>query len=108
MDDFGRLDPAAASDSQSAPGAPTTHLSNRNLLRIKVPVTVTMASKSQTVGKIVKIVPGSILQFNKPYDETLDLEVGTRRIAQGECVKMGDKWGFRIRSLILPAERRIG
>jgi flagellar motor switch protein FliN/FliY len=78
---------------------------SRSLLKIKVPVMVTLAIKKQAVSKIIEIVPGTILQFEKSCEETLELEVATHRVAQGECVKVGEKFGLRITSLILPAER---
>ncbi len=78
---------------------------SRNLLRIKVPVMVTLASKKQPVNKIVELLPGSIIQFNKACEDMLELEVSGHRIALGECVKVGDKFGLRVTSLILPDER---
>ena len=77
----------------------------RNLLRIKVPVMVTLARKKQPVQSIVEIVPGAILQFNKSCDEMLELEISGHAAAVGECVKVGDKFGLRITSMILPKER---
>ena len=78
---------------------------SRSLLRIKVPVTVKLAAKKQPVGKIVELVPGSIIQFSKSCDEMLELEVSGRTVAHGECVKVGEKFGLRITSLVLPGER---
>ena len=77
----------------------------RNLLRINVPVSVTLAAKKQPVNKILELVPGSIIQFEKSCDEMLELEVNEHCVAQGECVKVGDKFGLRITSLVLPPER---
>ena len=77
----------------------------RNLLRINVPVSVTLAAKKQPVSKILELVPGSIIQFEKSCDEMLELEVNEHCVAQGECVKVGDKFGLRITSLVLPPER---
>lgn len=77
----------------------------RSLMRIKVPVMVTLAAKKQPVGKIIELVPGSIVQFQKSCDEMLELEVSGRRVALGECVKVGDKFGLRITSFVLPDER---
>jgi flagellar motor switch protein FliN/FliY len=77
----------------------------QNMLRIKVPVMVTLARTKQPVQSIVELVPGSIIQFSKSCDEMLELEVSGEPIAQGECVKVGDKFGLRITSMILPAER---
>jgi len=78
---------------------------SRSLLRIRVPVMVSLATKKQPIGKIVELVPGSLIQFNKSCEETLELEISGRRIALGECVKVGDKFGLRVTSLIAPEER---
>ena len=78
---------------------------SRSLLRIKVPVMVNLASKRQTVGRIVELESGSIIQFDKSCDELLELYLGNQKIAVGEAVKVGDKFGLRISSLVLPEER---
>jgi flagellar motor switch/type III secretory pathway protein FliN len=77
----------------------------RSLLRIKVPVVVTLAENRQPLHRIVELGPGSIIQFDKSCEEMLELAVGNRTIASGEAVKVGDKFGLRITSIILPEER---
>lgn len=77
----------------------------RSLLRIKVPVMVTLASKKQSIHQIVELGAGSIIKFDKSCEEMLELEVGGLPIALGEAVKVGDKFGLRINSMILPGER---
>jgi len=77
----------------------------RSLLRIKVPVMVSLASKKQSIHEIIELGAGSIIKFEKSCEEMLDLEVGGHPIAQGEAVKVGDKFGLRINSMILPGER---
>ena len=77
----------------------------RSLLRIRVPVVVTLARKRQALGKIVEMGPGSIIQFDKSCEELLELAVGEHPIASGEAVKVGDKFGLRILSMTLPGER---
>lgn len=77
----------------------------KSLLRIKVPVSVTLAEKRQPISQIVELGPGSIIQFEKSCEEALDLDVGTRRVAKGEVVKVGDKFGLRITHMLLPEER---
>ena len=76
-----------------------------SLLRIKVPVLVTLAQKRQPLGQIMELGPGAIIQFDKSCEEMLDLDVGSHRVATGEAVKVGDKFGLRITSIILPDER---
>jgi flagellar motor switch/type III secretory pathway protein FliN len=77
----------------------------RSLLRIKVPVVVTLAEKRQKLSRIIELGPGSIIQFDKSCEEMLELEVGNRAVASGEAVKVGDKFGLRITAMVLPDER---
>lgn len=78
---------------------------SRSLLKITLPVTVTLATSKTSVGKLLELVPGSILQFKKTCDEPLSLEVNGYRVAEGETVKVGDKFGLRITAMALPEER---
>ena len=77
----------------------------RSLLRIKVPVVVTLAEKRQKLSRIIELGPGSIIQFDKSCEEMLDLEVGNQAVASGEAVKVGDKFGLRITAMVMPDER---
>src|SRR3954447_19233741 len=72
----------------------------RGLLRIRVPVQVTLASQRKNIQEIIELGPGSIIKFEKTCDEPLNLCVGGRPIAQGEVVKVGDKFGVKISGLV--------
>lgn len=102
-------DPPLARDAAARPSKPAKieDLPNyyRSLLRIKVRVVVTLAEKKQALSQIMELGPGSIIQFEKPCDEMLELGVGGHSVAKGEAVKVGDKFGLRIRSMTLPDER---
>jgi flagellar motor switch/type III secretory pathway protein FliN len=78
---------------------------SRSLLKVKVPVTVSLASTKQSLARILDLSPGSIIQFDKPCDDTLSLEVGGQKIAIGEAVKVGDKFGLWITAMAMPEER---
>jgi len=77
----------------------------KSLLKVRVPVTVTLASAKYPVSQILELGPGSIIQFNKPCEDNLTLEVGDHSIARGEAVKIGDKFGLWITSMTMPDER---
>ncbi|MCA9102088.1 MAG: FliM/FliN family flagellar motor switch protein [Planctomycetales bacterium] len=77
----------------------------KSLLQIKVPVEVTLASKRQPISHILSLNTGTIIQFEKSCDELLDLEIGQHRVGRGEAVKVGDKFGIRLTSIVLPEER---
>ncbi len=92
---------------QSAADQPVCKLPpyTRSLLRIKVPAVVTLAEKRQTLGSIIELAPGSIIQFDKSCGGMLDLEVGNQVVARGEAVKVGDTLGLRITAMAPPDER---
>jgi flagellar motor switch protein FliN len=68
----------------------------RGLLKITVPVTVTLAAQRKPIQEILELGPGSIVKFDKTCNEPLELAVGERVIATGEVVKVGDKFGLRV------------
>jgi flagellar motor switch protein FliN len=72
----------------------------RSLLQVTVPLQVTLASQRKSVQEIIELGPGSILKFDKTCDQPLELYLGSRALAQGEVVKVGDKFGLRIRGLV--------
>jgi len=100
-----RLQPMVRPASSTASSLDDLPPYARSLLRIEVPVMVNLATKRQSVGRILELGIGAIIQFDKSCDELLDLYVGNQRIAQGEAVKVGEKFGIRITSIALPEER---
>jgi len=76
----------------------------RSLLRIQIPVSVKLASKKESIQEIVDLVPGAILKFDKACDQQLHLLVGNQQVAEGEAVKVGDKFGFRVGAMLMPEE----
>src|SRR5438128_12425658 len=48
----------------------------RSLLRIQVPVFVTLASTRQPASRVLELAPGTILHFSKPCDDPLVVSVG--------------------------------
>ena len=105
-----RPPPDQHATSDTAAGVPTADLSRlptyvRSLLRVKVPLQVVLAQNKQSIDSIVRLGPGSIIQFEKSCEEMLDVEIADQRIAQGEVVKVGDKFGVRVTSIVLPEER---
>jgi flagellar motor switch/type III secretory pathway protein FliN len=114
--------PAAAEVSPSPPAAkprerilyerieealPHLPIYARSLLKIKAPVRVTLASTQLPVRQVLELAPGSLIQFPKSCEEPLELEVGRRIIAQGEAIKIGEKFGLRITAMVLPGERFV-
>jgi flagellar motor switch/type III secretory pathway protein FliN len=105
-----------AAKTAAAPPPPPSHPTadlgclpsyTRSLLRVKLPVLVTLAEKKQTLRRILELAPGSIIQFDKSCEDMLELAVGQQPVALGEAVKVGDKFGLRVTSMVLPGERFV-
>jgi flagellar motor switch protein FliN/FliY len=97
--------PAAAESRRKVVNARDLPSYTKTLLRITVPVVVTLARKRQALSRILELSPGSIIQFDKPCEDMLDLMIGNRPVAVGEAVKVGDKFGLRVTSISSPEER---
>ena len=76
------------------------------LLNLPVDVVVTLAEKRIDVGQLLAISPGSMIAFDKPCEELLDLYVNNHLHARGEAVKIGEKFGLKI-SRIGVEEQRV-
>jgi flagellar motor switch protein FliN len=70
-------------------------------------VSVHLATKKETVQEIVELVPGSIVKFEKGCDQLLQMVIGGQSVAEGEAVKIGDKFGFRVTSMLRPREHFV-
>jgi flagellar motor switch protein FliN len=77
-----------------------TDATRRAMLLIRTPVTVTLARKRESLKRILDLVPGSMLTFETHCEELMTLEAGGHPIAKGETIKIGDKFGLRIREIV--------
>ena len=97
--------PGAADHSEGAEQLTRLPAYSRSLLRIEVPVVVTLAETRLPVSRILDLGPGSIVHFDKSYDSPLTLSVGSCEVAVGEAVKIGERFGIRISSMVMPEEK---
>jgi flagellar motor switch protein FliN len=95
--EVGQAQPAEVGVERAA-GRPAAY--SRSVLRIQVPVHVILASQRISIQEILELGPGSIVKFGKTCGEPLDVSAGGRTIAQGEVIKVGDKFGVRISGLV--------
>ena len=77
----------------------------RSLLKIDVSLAACVSSKKMPLAAVLDLAPGTLLQFEKRFDEPIQLMIGDHPIAEGEAVKVGDRFGLRISSIVLPSER---
>lgn len=74
------------------------------ILAMEIPVIVVLAEKKMEVGDVLNLTQGSVVEFAKPADEFLDVLVNNQRIARGEAVRVGERFGVQVREIGAPSE----
>lgn len=78
----------------------------RAILALEVPVIVRVGERVLTVGEVMGLVPGAIIELGKNAEDELDLLVNNKQIGTGTAVKVGENFGLRI-SFIGDVRQRI-
>jgi flagellar motor switch protein FliN/FliY len=107
-------DQSQAEDSAATPPSPGLTIGPvmpisdeiRRILRLEVPVIVKLADKRLSLGDIIDLSPGSIVEFTKSAEQSLELMVNNKMVGRGVAVKVGEKFGLRIDE-ILPVSQTI-
>lgn len=71
----------------------------KSILSLEVPVVVVLAERTLTVGEVLGLRPGSILEVTKTAEEDLALRINNRDVGAGTAVKVGENFGLRIASI---------
>jgi len=77
----------------------------RRILRLKVPVIVRLARRKMLVSSIMKLGPGTILEFDRTVNEELDLLINNCEVGTGVAVKVNEHFGIRITNIDTVQER---
>ncbi len=100
-DDVADSGPTGKPDrARPVPPCPTGSGANASVMQIEVPVSVTLAASRKSVKRLLELGKGSVIQFNKPSQGPLTLEIGGKPVAQGEAVKVGSQLGLKITSVM--------
>jgi flagellar motor switch protein FliN/FliY len=75
-------------------------------LCLEVPVIVRLGERSMTVGEVIGLAPGAIIELPKVAEAELDLLINNKAIGTGTAVKVGENFGLRI-SFIGDVRERI-
>jgi flagellar motor switch protein FliN/FliY len=68
----------------------------KRILRLEVPVIVKLAERKLTLGEVMRLGAGAIIEFSKSSDEPLELLVNNKAIGVGDAVKVGENFGLKI------------
>ncbi len=69
------------------------------LLTIEVPVIVQLGIRRMTVGEVMRLGVGAIVEFGKSAEEEMDLLANNKPIGKGHAVKVGENFGIKVSSI---------
>lgn len=99
--------PKPATFSTAVLERPASKARVKRILSLRVPLIVRLASRSMAVSEIMKMSPGTILEFDRTVEQELDLMINNCIIGAGVAVKVNEHFGLRI-TRINDVKSRIG
>ena len=66
------------------------------ILKLKVPLLVTVGERFMSVDDVLALGPGAILELERSADSDLILMVNNKTVGTGEAVKVGENFGIKI------------
>ena len=89
--------PQEAAQNQGIAEAPR---SINFLLDIPLELTVEVGRRSMTMGELIDLMPGTVVELDRPAGSQLDIMANGKVIAKGEAVVVGDRYGVRILEIV--------
>jgi len=76
------------------------------ILDVNVRLSLEIGRTQMTIRELLKLAPGSVVEFDRPAGDPLDVLVNDRLVAHGEVVMVNDRYGVRFTEAIGAVERR--
>ena len=78
------------------------------LLDIPLEITVELGKTRITIGDLLKLNQGSVLELDKLTNQPLEIFVNRKLMAEGEVVLVNEKFGIRLTNIVSPGDRVKG
>jgi len=70
------------------------------LFDIPLELTVEVGRRTMTMGELVEVMPGTVVELDRPAGDKLDILANGKLVARGEAVLVGERYGVRILEVI--------
>jgi len=94
--------PAAAPNGS---GTKKFEMNIDSLLDISVEISVEIGRTKLTIGELLALSKGSIIELNRIAGESVDIYVNDKLLGKGEIVLVNERLGVRIMEILTPKER---
>ncbi|MGW8180449.1 MAG: flagellar motor switch protein FliN, partial [bacterium] len=75
------------------------------LLDVPLEVTVELGKAKLTIGDLLRLSQGSVVELNKLTNQPLEIYANKKLMAEGEVVVVNQKFGIRLINIISPGDR---
>jgi flagellar motor switch protein FliN len=90
----------------TASGVPlASELNLDSVLDVAVEISIEIGRAKMTIGELLSLSKGSILELNKAAGESVDIYVNEKLLGKGEVVVVNERLGIRMMEIVTPKER---
>lgn len=77
----------------------------KKFLDLPLLIEVVVGSTTLTLGEILNLSPGSMVELDNLVEEPVDIKVNGKLVAKGELVVVEDKFGVKLTDIVEREER---
>ena len=95
--------PTSSYDAPPQDTSPVRHAASvsdesplHRISKLPVEAIVRLATKKIELKQLMSLCPGSLIAFDKPCEDPLDLYINNQVYCQGEAVKIGENFGLKV------------
>lgn len=82
-----------------------TELDLNSLLDVSVEISVEIGRTKMTIGELVSLSKGAIIELNKTAGEAVEIYVNERLLGRGEIIVVNERLGIRMMEIATPKDR---
>lgn len=94
-----------AVENQNAVSQKKFEINMDNLLDVSVEISVEIGRTRLTIGELLSLSKGSIIELNRIAGESVDIFVNEKLLGKGEIVLVNERLGVRVIEILTPKER---
>jgi flagellar motor switch protein FliN/FliY len=94
-----------ANETTASGASLASELNLDSVLDVAVEISVEIGRAKMTIGELLSLSKGSILELNKAAGESVDIFVNEKLLGKGEVVVVNERLGIRMMEIVTPKER---
>jgi flagellar motor switch protein FliN len=101
----GASEASVKQDGERAAATPALRPGLELLLDVELEASLRFGAREMTLGEILDLGPGDVVELDRQVDDPVDLIVGDKIVARGEVVLVDGNFGLRMTEVAVPKKR---